>query len=167
MSCADEAASCSPTSRRSRQTPLSEPADATQRTSRACQRGNPVAEGSRANPISHISVVFKTILMHRGSHSGIVNDPANRTQIEMGIAVLAPPEPGRPRRLLSLGEVKWGQVMTTQHTARLARARDLLAASFDISDCALACYSAAGFSADLRSATGPGLLLVSSGDLYG
>jgi uncharacterized protein len=58
-------------------------------------------------------------------------------------------------------------VMTPQHITRLARARDLLAASFDIGDCALACYSAAGFSADLRSAAGPGLILVSSGDLYG
>jgi uncharacterized protein len=99
--------------------------------------------------------------------SGIVNDSANRTQFEVDVAVLAPPEPGRPRRLLSLGEVKWGQVMTPQHTARLARARDLLAANFDISDCALACYSAAGFSADLRSAAGPGLVLISSSDLYG
>jgi AAA+ ATPase superfamily predicted ATPase len=98
--------------------------------------------------------------------SGIVNDPANRTQIEVDVAVLAPPEPGRPRRLLSLGEVKWGQLMTPQHTARLARARDLLAATFDVSDCVLACYSAAGFSADLRSATDPGPILVTVGDLY-
>jgi hypothetical protein len=98
--------------------------------------------------------------------SGIVNDPANRTRIEIDVAVLAPPEPGRPRRLLSLGEVQWGQVMTRQHIARLARARDLLAASFDVSDCALTCYSGAGFSADLRSAAGPGLVLVSVGDLY-
>lgn len=99
--------------------------------------------------------------------SGIVNDPANRTQIEVDVAVLAPPEPGRSRRLISLGEVKWGQVMTAQHTTRLARARDLLADSFDVSDCTLACYSAAGFSADLRSATNSGLILVSLGDLYG
>jgi hypothetical protein len=41
--------------------------------------------------------------------SVIVNDPANRTQIGIDIAVLAPPEPGRPRRLLSLGEVKWAR----------------------------------------------------------
>jgi len=98
--------------------------------------------------------------------SGIVNDPANRTQIEIDVAVLAPPEPGRPRRLLSLGEVKWGQVMTAQDTVRLTRARDLLAASFDVSDCVLACYSAAGFSADLCSAAGSGLVLISSSDLY-
>ena len=95
-----------------------------------------------------------------------MNDPANRTQIEIDVAVLAPPEPGRPRRLLSLGEVKWGQVMTLQHVGRLARARDLLAASFDVSECTLACYSAAGFSADLRSAIDPALILVSSSDLY-
>jgi uncharacterized protein len=99
--------------------------------------------------------------------SGIVNDPANRTQIEVDVAVLAPPEPGRPRRLLSLGEVKWGQVMTPQHTARLARARDLLASSFDVSDCTLACYSAAGFHADLHAAAGPTLTLISPADLYG
>jgi AAA+ ATPase superfamily predicted ATPase len=98
--------------------------------------------------------------------SGIVNDPTNRTQIEVDVVVMAPPEPGRPRRLLSLGEVKWGQVMTPLHTARLARARDLLAASFDVSGCTLACYSAAGFSADLRSVTGADLILVSAGDLY-
>ncbi len=67
-----------------------------------------------------------------------MNDPANRTQIKVDVAVLAPPEPGRSRRLLSLGEVKWGQVMTAQHTTRLARARDLLADSFDVSDCTLA-----------------------------
>jgi hypothetical protein len=98
--------------------------------------------------------------------SGIVNDPANRTQIEIDVAVLASPEPGRPRRLLSLGEVKWGQVMTPHHTARLARARDLLAANFDVSDCTLACYSGAGFSPDLRSTAGTGLTLISASDLY-
>jgi len=52
------------------------------------------------------------------------------------------------------------------HLNLLARARDLLAASFDVGDCTLACYSAAGFSADLRSAAAPGLILVSVGDLY-
>lgn len=98
--------------------------------------------------------------------AGIVNDPANRTQIEIDVAVLAPPEAGRPRRLLSLGEVKWGETMNAQHVARLARARRLLAASFDVSDCTLACYSASGFSADLRASTDRGLLLVSSADLY-
>ena len=53
-----------------------------------------------------------------------------------------------------------------QHAARLARARDLLAASFDISDCVLACYSAAGFSADLREASAPRLALIALDDIY-
>jgi uncharacterized protein len=125
----------------------------------------------------HFGSLCRSFAMQAGAHlfgaqvgevgSGVVNDSANRTQIEIDVAVLAPAEPGRPRRLLSLGEVKWGQVMTAQHTGRLARARDLLAATFDISNCALACYSAAGFSADLRSAAGPGLVLISPRDLYG
>ena len=124
----------------------------------------------------HFELLCRSFAMHTGSAlfgapvgevgSGIVNDAPNRTHIEIDVAVLAPPEPGRPRRLLSLGEVKWGQVMTPRHTARLARARDLLAASFDVSDCALACYSAAGFSADLHDAAGPGLILISPSDLY-
>jgi hypothetical protein len=98
--------------------------------------------------------------------SGVVNDAANRTQIQIHVAVLAPPEPGHPRRILSLGEVKWGEVMSRHHTARLARARDLLSATYDVSECALACYSAAGFSADLRAEAGPELRLVSLHDLY-
>jgi hypothetical protein len=92
--------------------------------------------------------------------SGVVHDPANRTQIEIDVAVLAPREPGKPPRLLSRGEVKWGQVMNRQHTARLARARELLSATFDVSDCVLACYSAAGFHADLRSDANRHLALV-------
>src|SRR5262249_9221711 len=58
---------------------------------------------------------------------GIVNDPATRTQIEVDVAVLAAPEPGEPRRVLSLGEAKWGEAMGHRHLQRLAKARDLLA----------------------------------------
>ena len=39
--------------------------------------------------------------------SGVVPDPADRTQIEVDVVVLAPAEPGRPRKILSLGEAKW------------------------------------------------------------
>jgi hypothetical protein len=41
--------------------------------------------------------------------------------------------------------------MGGQHVGRLGRARDLLSSSFDTSDCVLACYSAAGFTEELRS----------------
>lgn len=98
--------------------------------------------------------------------SGVVNDHANRSQIEIDVVVLAPAEPGRPQRILSLGEAKWGQVMGLQHVERLRRARDLLSANFDVADCVLACYSAAGFHEDLRESQGPRLVLVALEDLY-
>ena len=98
--------------------------------------------------------------------SGVVNDPANRTQIEVDVAVFAPAEHGRPRRILSLGAAKWGEVMTGGHVQRLARARDLLSREFDTTGCVLACYGAVGFSDDLRSAADSGLVLVSLDDIY-
>lgn len=98
--------------------------------------------------------------------SGVVNDPAGRTQIEIDVVVLAPAQPGRRRKILSLGEVKWGQVMGRHHVERLSRARDLLSASFDTADCVLACYSAAGFHDDLTSAKDARLALVALADLY-
>jgi uncharacterized protein len=101
---------------------------------------------------------------------GAINDQANRTQIEVDVAVLAVPTPDKPRRILSLGEAKWGEVMGLRHLARLARARDLLAIKkYDTSGTVLACYSAAGFDQDLRDqvAREPGkILLVGPGELY-
>ena len=96
----------------------------------------------------------------------MVNDSARRTQIQIDVAVLAPQEPGRPRRILSLGEAKWGEVMGGQHVERLARARDLLSASYDTADCVLACYSAAGFHDDRRAASNSRLALITLDDLY-
>jgi uncharacterized protein len=98
--------------------------------------------------------------------SGVVNDAANRSQIEIDVAVLAPAEPGRPRRLLSLGEVKWGAVMDGGHARRLARAADLLSSTYDTAGCVLGCYSGAGFTDDLRSAKDPRLALITLNDIY-
>ncbi len=98
--------------------------------------------------------------------SGVVNDSANRTQIQIDVAVLAPQEPGRPRRILSLGEAKWGEIMSGHHLERLARARDLLSARYDTTDCVLACYSAAGFHDDLRAARDPRIALIILDDIY-
>ena len=84
---------------------------------------------------------------------GVVADPANRTQIEIDVAVLAPADHGRPRRILSLGEVKWDRVMDASHLDRLSRARDLLAVKgFDTQGTVLACYCGAGFAPDLQAA---------------
>ncbi|MFF4624414.1 AAA family ATPase [Nonomuraea jabiensis] len=82
--------------------------------------------------------------------AGVVADPHNRTQIQVDVAVLAQEEPGRPQRILSLGEAKWDKVMTAGHVDRLRRARDLLSVKgYDTRDTVLACYSGAGFHDDI------------------
>lgn len=101
--------------------------------------------------------------------AAVVADPARRTQIQVDVAVLAADEPGGPRRILSLGEAKWDKVMTIRHTDRLRRARDLLSVrGYDTRDTRLACYSGAGFGADLRDAAleDHHIMLVSLDDLY-
>jgi uncharacterized protein len=98
--------------------------------------------------------------------SGIVKDPLNKTRIEIDVAVLAQAEPGRRRRILSLGEAMWGEAMSLRHVERLARARDLLSSTYDTTGCVLACYSGAGFADDLTSNRDPWLVLVALSDLY-
>jgi uncharacterized protein len=100
--------------------------------------------------------------------AGVVTDPAARGQIEIDVAVLGPAVPGERRSVISLGEAKWGDTMGIRHLARLRRARDLLAANgFDTSEAVLACYARAGFDPELRSAAGPGVLLVDLDAIYG
>jgi hypothetical protein len=101
--------------------------------------------------------------------AGVVNDSASKSQIQIDVAVLAPQEPGRPRQILSLGEVKWGEVMGSPHLERLARARDLLThKGYDTSATVLACYSGAGFHDDLRTAATrhPYTRLITLSDMY-
>jgi hypothetical protein len=123
-------------------------------------QAEPVWESARAAFLSHVMGPHFEALCRDfasrsgpglfGDHpaqvgSGVVNDAAARAQIEIDVAVLAPPEPDRPRRLLSLGEAKWGEMMNAHHVRRLERARDLLAgAGYDVSQTVLACYSGAG-----------------------
>jgi len=99
--------------------------------------------------------------------AGVVADPANRTQIEIDVAVLAPAEHGRPRRILSLGEAKWDRVMHLGHVERLRRARDLLAVKgYDTRNTILACYSGAGFGPELQAIQGGEILLLGLDQLY-
>ncbi len=98
--------------------------------------------------------------------SGVVADPARRSQIEIDVVIFAPTVPGEPRRILSLGEAKWGEVLGARHVDRLRRARDLLAdRGYDTRDTVLTCYGAAGFDPALN---GPGdrALTVGLDDLY-
>jgi uncharacterized protein len=85
--------------------------------------------------------------------SGTVNDSENKSQIQIDVVVLAAQEPGHPRRILSLGEAKWGETMSHHHLARLARARDLLARSgYDTRTTKLTCYGGIGFTNELVTA---------------
>ncbi|GIH71860.1 AAA family ATPase [Sphaerimonospora thailandensis] len=101
--------------------------------------------------------------------SGVVNDPAGRCQIEIDVAVLDAEDHGRPRRILSLGEVKWGETMGHHHVERLARARDLLALKgYDTRETVLACYGGSGFTEELRASAADDrrILLVDPERLY-
>lgn len=99
----------------------------------------------------------------------VIADPGNRTQVQVDVAVLSAGTPKEPRRVLSLGEVKWGEVMGLGHLDRLRRARDLLSVKgHDAADAVLACYSGAGFTADLAevAATDQRVLLVDLPRVY-
>jgi hypothetical protein len=100
--------------------------------------------------------------------SGIVADPANKTQIEIDVAVLGPARPEAPRQVVSLGEAKWGKVMGVRHVERLRRARALLTIKgYDTTDTRLACYSGAGFEPALQAAAmSSEVLLVDLARLY-
>jgi hypothetical protein len=99
---------------------------------------------------------------------GTITDPASKSQIEVDVVVLAAAEPGVRRRIVSLGEAKWGDVMGLRHVARLRRALALLEIKgYDTSDAVLACYGGAGFDPELRAeATRQRLLLVDLSRLY-
>lgn len=99
---------------------------------------------------------------------GVVNDADRRTSHEIDVAVLGGAD-GRTRRVLSLGEAKWGEVMGLGHLGRLERVRTLLAdRGYDTSATVLACYSGAGFDRELLDAArGRGVALVDLDRLYG
>jgi AAA+ ATPase superfamily predicted ATPase len=100
--------------------------------------------------------------------SGTVADPANKTQIDVDVAVLGPARTGQPRQVISIGEAKWGKVMGVRHLERLRRARALLTVKgYDTAGTTLACYSGAGFDPALQAAGLNGdVLLVGSDRLY-
>jgi AAA+ ATPase superfamily predicted ATPase len=101
--------------------------------------------------------------------SGTVNDPANRTQIEIDVVALSAQEANKPRRIVSLGEAKWGEVIGHHHLQRLVTARDLLRLKgYDTEATVLALYGGAGFTAELTAAaaTDDRILLIGLDRLY-
>jgi uncharacterized protein len=100
--------------------------------------------------------------------NAVVNDPLSRTQIEIDVAVTAAESADR-KRVLALGEAKWGEIIGTDHLDRLSRARELLnERKFDTADVHLMLFSAAGFTEGVRSAaaSNPRIHLVDMEQLY-
>lgn len=94
--------------------------------------------------------------------AGVVADRSRRGQIEIDVVVFAPAVPGERRKILSLGEAKWGEAIGRRHIERLSRAKDILASDYDTSDTILAGYSGAGFAPDLD----PSVLRIGLEELY-
>jgi len=101
--------------------------------------------------------------------AGTVSDPERKQQIQIDVAVLGPERHDAPRRVISIGECKWGETMGPRHLERLARARALLAVKgYDTDGALLACYGGGGFDAGLAdvAARRQDVLLISLDDLY-
>src|SRR5262249_29375791 len=97
--------------------------------------------------------------------SGTVADPANKTQIDVDVAVLGRAGPGQPPQVISIGEAKWGKVMGVRHLERLRRARALLTVKgYDTAGATLACYSGSGFDPALQAAGRDGDVLLIGAD---
>ncbi|WP_106403206.1 AAA family ATPase [Actinocorallia populi] len=98
--------------------------------------------------------------------SGVLTDHKMRAKLELDVVVLAQADPGERRRVLSIGEAKWGKTMGPSDVARLARARELLTErGYDTTDTRLVCYSGASFTGDLADSPETPILL-GIADLY-
>lgn len=103
--------------------------------------------------------------------STVVNDPTAKTTHQLDVVALGHSDGDKPAPLLAIGEVKWGERMGRDHLARLRHIRGLLTAK-GIAAAAyakLACYSAAGFTDDLRAEAhrSSDVILIGASDLYG
>jgi hypothetical protein len=98
---------------------------------------------------------------------GTVNDPTGKTTHEVDVAVIGDSPDGRAP-LLSIGEVKWNEIMGHRHLERLRHIRSLLAASgrYDTSQTRLNCYSGVGFTSELQMTDADDVHLVGLDRIY-
>lgn len=94
----------------------------------------------------------------------VVPDATGRTAHEIDVVAVGTTPEGR-RGVLSIGEAKVGEVMTTSHVERLRRVRMLLG-DRAVPGCRLLCYSGAGFAPDLLADPPPDVVLVDFERLY-
>lgn len=102
--------------------------------------------------------------------SGTITDSARRESIEIDVALIELGTSAAARRLVALGEVKWGTRLGMPHLERLERARDLLTAQgWRAEDAIPLCISGiGGFSPQLEGAAKQGRVrLFTLADVYG
>ncbi|HEV2637359.1 MAG TPA: ATP-binding protein [Actinocrinis sp.] len=102
--------------------------------------------------------------------SGTVTDSARRETIEIDVAVIETGTSAAARRVVALGEAKWGTRLGLPHLERLEHARELLAAQGWRADGAvpLLISGIGGFSPHLEAAAAQGRArLLTLADLYG
>lgn len=99
--------------------------------------------------------------------SGVVQDARARARHEVDIVAFGLPDPGGRRRVLLIGEAKWGKKMGMEEVRRLARVRELLRARDDVdaSGCRIGCFSGVGFES-VAAQEAAGALLVDGDRLY-
>ncbi len=101
--------------------------------------------------------------------SGTVNDPAARSTTQVDVAAIGHGD-GERAPLLVIGECKWNEVMGLGHLQRLRHVRELItkAGRFNTEATRIACFSGAGFTADLEAAATAGDVdLIGLDELYG
>jgi len=100
---------------------------------------------------------------------GVLTDAASKSAHEVDVVVTGISDGKAP--LLAIGEAKWGETMGTRHLERLRHIKTLIGAlgKHDTSRTALMCFSAAGFTSELRSlAEGDtSIILIDADELYG
>ncbi|WP_067130333.1 ATP-binding protein [Microtetraspora malaysiensis] len=102
--------------------------------------------------------------------AGVAPGSGRGQNIEVDVIALGAQDGTHRRRLLSVGEAKWSEVMTLRHLGRLQQARDQLhIRGLDTRDTVLALYSGAGFDRSLTEAAAgdQGILLADLATLYG
>lgn len=83
---------------------------------------------------------------------GTVHDPGQKFSHEVDVAVTGISDGRNKAPLLGIGEAKWNVIMGLKHARRLSRIRELLRADgrYDATATKLLCFSAGGFTDDLR-----------------
>lgn len=103
--------------------------------------------------------------------SSIIQDPPARARHEVDVVALAPRDGPGKKKIIALGEAKWGQrPMGKTQLERLERVRELLESQqdYDVSDTRFLLFSPAGFTPALRERAREGMIqLIDVDRLYG